>query len=71
MDTEDDYNWSLEVKHKCSVCGHIERNEDIEENCFIVFDEKLHSIDRYSDPNTKTWTQMMCPKCNHLIVTRW
>jgi len=69
MDTEGDYNWSLGIRNKCAICGHIERNEDIEENCFVVFEEKLHVTDRLGE--SKTWNQVMCPKCNHLIVTRW
>lgn len=65
---DDDYNWSIEIKNKCSVCGHKELNEDKEENKFVIFVEKLHSDDGYGKINE--WSQLMCPKCNHLIV-RW
>lgn len=66
---DDDYNWSLETRNKCTACGHIELNEDKEDNKFVVFTEKLHSDDGFG--SITTWTQKMCPKCNHLIVDRW
>lgn len=66
---DDDYNWSIQPRHQCMVCKHIEYNEDKEDNKFVRFEEKLHS--ESDDGRMISWTQLMCPKCNHLIVDRW
>lgn len=67
-DNNDDYDWSREKAHTCAVCGHIQYNEDKEENKFILFTEKLHTED-YG--RIIEWSQSMCPKCNHLFISRW
>lgn len=61
-----EYKWEEQTKHKCH-CGHMELNEDKEENKFIQFDEKLHS--ECEDYHGKlTWIILKCPKCNILLV---
>ena len=61
-----EYDWKTEVRHKCH-CGHIELNEDKEENKFIQFDEKFHS-EKDCYHGKETWTLLKCPKCNILLV---